>query len=79
MVKFPPNSFVIASDVSFLELPDMPGVWTEEEDNILKRGDARSMAKLDEKHGIGASATRLMLLRTWRSASAEIQSARRSE
>jgi hypothetical protein len=51
----------------------MPGVWTEAEDDILRKRDAHAMAELDEKHGDGASANRLVLLELWKSTSAEIQ------
>ena len=33
--------------------PNVPGIWTTEDDEMLKKGDAEDMAYLKKKHGIG--------------------------
>lgn len=47
----------------------MRGVWTLEEDTILRGGNARKIEELDDKHGYGAAIERLRFLDTWRNAS----------
>ena len=54
-------------------LPDVGGVWTLEEDRILRKGDAGALKTLDEKHGYGASVERQRFLEIWRTTSAEIR------
>jgi hypothetical protein len=54
-------------------LPDVAGVWTLEEDHILRKGDVGALKALDEKHGYGASVERQKFLEIWRTASAEMQ------
>jgi len=46
-------------------------VWSFEEDALLRKGNARDMAELDDKHGYGASIERQRFLETWRRASAQ--------
>lgn len=41
---------------------DMPGVWTEEEDEVLQGGDAAAMRRLEAKKGVMAFEARLELL-----------------
>jgi hypothetical protein len=48
-------------------------VWTAEEDDDLRKGDARRLAELDEKHGHGAAIRRDMFLQVWRQSAAGIQ------
>jgi TRF2-interacting telomeric protein/Rap1 - C terminal domain len=52
-----------------LGLPEIPGVWSLEEDAILREGNARRIEELDEKHGYGEALDRRRFLDTWRSAS----------
>ena len=54
-------------------LPDVAGVWTLEEDRILRKGDVAALKELDEKHGYGASVERQKFLEIWRTTSAEMQ------
>jgi hypothetical protein len=54
-------------------LPDVPGVWTLEEDRILRKRDVGALKTLDEKHGYGASVERQEFLEIWRTTSAEIR------
>jgi len=54
-------------------LPDVAGVWTREEDRILRRGDVGALKALDDKHGYGASLERQRFLEIWRTSSAEIR------
>ena len=51
----------------------MTGVWTQEEDDILRQGDARKMQKLDGKHGYNASTERIQFLQIWRTTAAQIR------
>jgi hypothetical protein len=43
----------------------MAGVWTQEEDDILYRGEALAIEALDTKHGYGASGDRRLFLQVW--------------
>jgi hypothetical protein len=49
-------------------LPEIPGVWSLEEDAILRQGNARKIEELDGKHGYGAALDRRRFLDTWKSA-----------
>ncbi|KAK5124877.1 hypothetical protein LTR85_001067 [Meristemomyces frigidus] len=46
---------------------DVPGVWTEAEDQIIESGDARGMRGVTEKHGWDEMESRLKFLEQWRS------------
>ena len=48
-------------------------MWTAEEDDELRSGDARRLVELDAKHGSGATARRSMFLQEWRRSAANIQ------
>jgi TRF2-interacting telomeric protein/Rap1 - C terminal domain len=63
---------LISLNYLIVELPDMPGVWTLEDDQIALKGDAREIEELDEKHGFNASASRAKFLRVWRKRAKEI-------
>lgn len=54
-----------------LVLPDVAGVWTLEEDRILRRGEVNELKKLDKKHGYGATFERQQFLDTWRALSTQ--------
>ena len=54
-------------------LPDVAGVWTLEEDRVLRKGDVGALKALDDKHGYGASLERQRFLEIWRTSSAEIR------
>ena len=44
---------------------DVPGVWTEDEDAVLRGGDSREMMRLERWHGRVAYAYRLEVLEEW--------------
>jgi TRF2-interacting telomeric protein/Rap1 - C terminal domain len=52
--------------VLMVELPEMKGVWTQMEDDILAQGDAKQMKILDKKHGRGAAIDRKIFITSWR-------------
>jgi hypothetical protein len=60
-----------------IELPEMCGVWTEEEDDAL-RGvtDAHVLERLDAKHGYNASALRKEFLQNWLQKAMDLSKAR---
>jgi TRF2-interacting telomeric protein/Rap1 - C terminal domain len=58
-------------------LPDLEGVWTEEDDMLVLQRDARIMAELDRKHGWNASAERLKFQDVLQSTAAELRRKRR--
>jgi hypothetical protein len=43
----------------------------------LRKGDARALEKLDQKHGFGASVERQNFLEIWKTSSAEIRMRKR--
>jgi hypothetical protein len=55
-----------------VELPDLPGIWTSAEDKLVYSGDARTIEKLDEKHGYGMSGARKVFLQVWNKTSIEL-------
>lgn len=46
---------------------DVAGVWTEDEDKVAESGDARSLRRLQEKHGWDEMVERMKFLEEWRS------------
>ena len=48
---------------------DVPGVWTQHEDEVLESGYAQGIAELGEKHGWEELDARLKFLDNWRTLS----------
>ena len=47
-------------------LPEVPGVWSEEEDKMLESGNARALRRLEEKHTWPEMQIRMQHLEDWR-------------
>lgn len=61
-----------------IALPDLKGVWTDEDDRLVLQRDAQIMDKLDRKHGWNESAKRLKFLDVLRNTSAELRRKRKA-
>ena len=47
------------------ELPEIEGVWSYKDDDILNELGARDVKALDGKHGYGSAAERKLFLNVW--------------
>lgn len=70
------TGFSIPKSKLIIGLPEMRGVWTEEDDEQLKATNARIIEKLDEKHGYGESTLRKEFLQMWNRSAMNIKRAR---